>query len=164
MLDHESFVNLSYYSLLSVGIPVPRLGTAILINDSENAEKICDLLLKRGYVLLQDNLKQQYRGQWKKMLKNPRVCKDSQIILVNEEFKCIIDWNTLKLGVDNIKSLEPFFSCVDDYLVLESGGTMEEEFVEMFKEEVKLKPENLGVYETWEWFNKLQWKHLSIRT
>lgn len=109
MLDHESFVTLSYYSLLSAGIPIPRLGTAILINDSENAEKVCDLLLKSGYVLLQDNLKQQYRGQWKKILKNPKVCKDAQIILVNEEFKCIIDWDTLKLSLGNIKSLEPFF-------------------------------------------------------
>lgn len=162
MLDHESFVTLSYYSLMSAGIPIPRLGTAILINDSENAEKVCDLLLKSGYVLLQDNLKQQYRGQWKKMLKNPKVCKDAQIILVNEEFKCIIDWDTLKLSMGNIKSLEPFFCCVDDYIVLDNGGTMEDKFVEMFKNEVKLKPENLGVYETWEWFNTFQWKYLSM--
>lgn len=39
---------------------------------------------------------------------------------------------------------------------------MEDKFVEMFKNEVKLKPENLGVYETWEWFNNLQWKYLSM--
>lgn len=39
MLDHKSHVELSYYSLRELDIPIPIFGSAILINSPENAEK-----------------------------------------------------------------------------------------------------------------------------
>ena len=66
MLDHKSLVELSYYMLKDLGIPIPIFGSAILINNPENAEKVCEILLNKGYVLLNTKLKQEYRGHWKK--------------------------------------------------------------------------------------------------
>ena len=39
LLTHESKVELDYLSLFNMGIHVPEIGSAILINDEKNAEK-----------------------------------------------------------------------------------------------------------------------------
>ena len=40
LLTYESKVELDYVSLINMGIHVPEIGSAILINDEENAEKM----------------------------------------------------------------------------------------------------------------------------
>lgn len=39
LLTHESKVELDYVALISMGVHVPEIGSAILINDEKNAEK-----------------------------------------------------------------------------------------------------------------------------
>ena len=46
LLTHESKVELDYVSLINMGIHVPEIGSAILINDEKNAEKVAKKLLK----------------------------------------------------------------------------------------------------------------------
>lgn len=161
MLDHKSHVELSYYMLKDLGIPIPIFGSAILINSPENAEKVCEVLLSKGYVLMNTKLKQQYRGHWKNMWTNPKACNGAEIILINEQFKCIIDWTTFALTEGNIKTCGHFFTCIDDYLVIENGGTIDEGFIEFFKDELESRPNEISIYEAWNWKNDLDWKYLS---
>ena len=56
MLDPKSLVESSYYSLKELDIPIPIFGSAILINNPENAEKVCEVLLNKGYVLMNTKL------------------------------------------------------------------------------------------------------------
>ena len=64
LLTHESKVELDYISLINMGIHVPEIGSAILINDEENAEKVAKKLLDSGYFYNNKELKSRYRGQW----------------------------------------------------------------------------------------------------
>lgn len=161
MLDHESRVKLAYYTMIDLGIPFPILGSAILINKPENAEKVCKLLLDQGYAILTDKLRKQYKGMWTKMRNNPKACKGAEIILINEQHKCIIDWRTFALTIDNIKTCENFFTCVDDYIVLENEGTIDESFIDFFTKELENRPKEISIYEAWNWKNDLDWKYLT---
>lgn len=157
MLDHKQLVELSFLDFQSKGIPVPRIGTAIFINEDVNGEIIANLLLDQGYSYFTTPIKSKYRGTWKKMLRNPVVLKDSKVILINEEFKTILYWE-LPLNETTIRMCECFFTCVDDYSVIESGYTLDEDCVNALKDELENKPENLSIYDTWLWNQKAMFK------
>ena len=91
LLTHESKVELDYVSLINMGIHVPEIGSAILINDEKNAEKVAKKLLDSGYFYSHKELKARYRGQWKKKMRDPKNVKGEGIILIDESIKMIID-------------------------------------------------------------------------
>ena len=111
LLTHESKVELDYVSLINIGIHVPEIGSAILINDEKNAEKAAKKLLDSGYFYSHKELKARYRGQWKKKMRDPKNVKGEGIILIDESIKMIIDWQSLALSEHNIKLLN-ISSCV----------------------------------------------------
>ena len=161
LLTHESKVELDYISLISMGIHVPEIGSAILINDEENAEKVAKKLLDSGYFYNNKELKSRYRGQWKKEMREPKNVKGEGIILIDESIKMIIDWQSLALSEHNIKTIERFFMCVDDYLYLESdsGELVDDDYRNYFKTEKLNAPKFSSVYECWEWQNETQMKY-----
>ena len=161
LLTHESKVELDYISLINMGIHVPEIGSAILINDEENAEKVAKKLLDSGYFYSHKELKARYRGQWKKKMCDPKNVKGEGIILIDESIKMIIDWQSLALSEHNIKAIEHFFMCVDDYLYLESdsGELVDDDYRNYFKTEKLNAPKFNSVYECWEWQNETQMKY-----
>ena len=95
LLTHESKVELDYVSLINISINIPDIGSAILINDEKNAEKVAKKLLDSGYFYNMKELKARYRGQWKKKMRDPKNVKCEGIILIDESIKMIIDWQIL---------------------------------------------------------------------
>ena len=87
--------------------------------------------------------------------------KGEGVILIDESIKMIIDWQSLALSEHNIKAIEHFFMCVDDYSYLESdsGELIDDDYRNYFKTEKLNAPKFNSIYECWEWQNETQMKY-----
>ena len=97
----------------------------------------------------------------KKKMRDPKNVKGEGIILIDESIKMIIDWQSLALSEHNIKTIEHFFMCVDDYLYLESdsGELIDDDYRNYFKTEKLNAPKFNSIYGCWEWQNETQMKY-----